>query len=152
MSTRYHDDRFITFSINDETYAIEVLKIQEVIYVPEITKVPGAPAFVAGVINLRGILLTIVDTSMEFGLKRPPGAKYNRIVVVVLEGDQRVGLLVDDVSEVVSLNVDAKEPLPTLDGGKLAQYAHHIIHHDDHPVTLLEMERIKDAVSWHTGP
>ncbi len=149
MSAGYHDDRFITFSINREIYAIEVLKIQEVIYVPEITKVPGAPDFVVGVINLRGILLTIVDTSMEFGLTRDPEAQYTRIVVVTLGDDERVGLLVDDVSEVVSLNVEAKEPLPTLDGGKLGQYAHHIIHHDERPVTLLEMERIKDAVSWH---
>ena len=138
MSVSFHDNRFITFTINNEIYAIEVLKIQEVIYIPEITKVPGAPDFVVGVINLRGILLTIVDTSMEFGLTRQPD----------LGGDDRDGLLVDDVSEVVSLDVDAREPLPTLQGGRLALYAHHIIHHDDRPVMLLEMERIVDAVSW----
>ncbi len=148
MSSGYHDNRFITFTINQEIYAIEVLKIQEVIYVPEITKVPGAPEFVVGVINLRGILLTIVDTSMEFGLKRDPQAQYTRVVVVVLGEDERVGLLVDDVSEVVSLDLEARETLPTLGEGRLAQYAHHIIHHDGRPVTLLEMERIKDAVSW----
>ena len=148
MSVSFHDNRFITFTINNEIYAIELLKIQEVIYIPEITKVPGAPDFVVGVINLRGILLTIVDTSMEFGLTRQPDDRYNRIVVVNLGGDDRVGLLVDDVSEVVSLDVDAREPLPTLQGGRLALYAHHIIHHDDRPVMLLEMERIVDAVSW----
>lgn len=148
MSTNYHDNRFITFALNRELYAIEVLKIQEVIYIPEITKVPGAPDFVMGVINLRGILLTIVDTSKEFGLIRDPSARYTRVVVVNLGGDERVGLLVDDVSEVLSLDVDAREPLPTLEGGKLSQYAHHIIHHDGHPVTLLEMDRIVDAVSW----
>ncbi len=148
MTIKFRDDRFITFTINDEIYAIEVLKIQEVIYIPEITMVPGAPAFVSGVINLRGILLTIVDTSMEFGLSRKPDAKYTRVVVVNLGGDERVGLLVDDVSEVVSLNIDEREPLPTLDGGKLGLYAHHIIHHDNHPVTLLDMERIVDSVSW----
>lgn len=88
MSVSFHDNRFITFTINNEIYAIEVLKIQEVIYIPEITKVPGAPDFVVGVINLRGILLTIVDTSMEFGLTRQPDDRYNRIVVVNL-GDRK---------------------------------------------------------------
>ncbi len=116
MSETIRDDRYITFSINAEIYAIEVLKIQEVIYIPEITRVPGAPPFVSGVINLRGILLTIVDTSMEFGLSRKPNARYTRIVVVNLGRDERVGLLVDDVSEVVSLNLEDREPLPSFSG------------------------------------
>ncbi len=148
MIEQVKDDRFITFTINGEIYAIEVLKIQEVIYIPEITKVPGAPAFVSGVINLRGILLTIVDTAMEFGLVRKPDARYTRVVVVNLGRDERVGLLVDDVSEVVSLDMEGREPLPTIDGGKLTQYAHHIIHRDGLPITLLDMSRIVDTVSW----
>ncbi|HIJ35511.1 MAG TPA: purine-binding chemotaxis protein CheW, partial [Gammaproteobacteria bacterium] len=122
MNTLPQDDRFITFTLNSEIYAIEVLKIQEVIYIPEITRVPGAPSFVVGVINLRGILLTIVDTSVEFGLMRDADTEYSRIVVVSLGSDERIGLLVDDVSEVVSLKMEDREPLPMLGGGRLSQY------------------------------
>ena len=117
MNTLPQDDRFITFTLNSEIYAIEVLKIQEVIYIPEITRVPGAPSFVVGVINLRGILLTIVDTSVEFGLMRDADTEYSRIVVVSLGSDERIGLLVDDVSEVVSLKMEDREPLPMLGEG-----------------------------------
>ena len=145
------DNRFITFTLNGEIYAIEVLKIQEVIYIPEITKVPGAPSFVVGVINLRGILLTIVDTSVEFGLARQPGTEYSRVVVVSLGQDERGGLLVDGVSEVVSLDLASREPLPTLGEGKLVQYAYHIVYNDGRPVILLDMERVVDAVSWSSA-
>ncbi len=148
MSGVFSDDRFITFSLNGEVYAIEVLKIQEVIYIPEITVVPGAPPFVVGVVNLRGILLTVIDTSMEFGLRRVEGVAYSRIVVVSLGEDDRIGLLVDSVSEVMTLDSGEREPLPALDSGDLGRYAHHIIHHNGHPVTLLEMDPVVERVSW----
>jgi len=148
MGQEIQDGRFITFSINGESYAIEVLKIQEVIYIPEITEVPGAPGSVVGVVNLRGILLTIVDTAIEFGLQRPVGADYTRIVVVVLGEDERVGLMVDGVSEVITLPLDQRESLPTLDSSRLGQYARYIVHHESKPVTLLEMDRIVDSVQW----
>lgn len=148
MGQEKQDGRFITFSINGESYAIEVLKIQEVVYIPEMTDVPGAPGSVVGVINLRGILLTIVDTAVEFGLQRPADANYTRIVVVVLGEDERVGLLVDGVSEVITLPLEQREALPTLDNSRLGQYARYIVHHEGQPVTLLEMDRIVDSVQW----
>ena len=104
-----------------------------------------------GVINLRGILLTIVDTSVEFGLMRDADTEYSRIVVVSLGSDERIGLLVDDVSEVVSLKMEDREPLPMLGGGRLSQYAYHIIHYDGIPVTLLDLERIVETVNWNSA-
>ena len=92
--------QYVTFRLDDETYGINVMQIQEVLRYSEIAPVPGAPHYVLGIINLRGNVVTVIDTRTRFGLVQSDVSDQTRIVVLELEG-QVVGVLVDSVAEVV---------------------------------------------------
>ena len=90
--------QYVTFRLDDETYGINVMQIQEVLRYSEIAPVPGAPHYVLGIINLRGNVVTVIDTRTRFGLPEAEVTDQTRIVVLELEG-QVVGVLVDSVGK-----------------------------------------------------
>ena len=92
--------QWVTFRLDNETYGINVMQVQEVLRYTEIAPVPGAPNYVLGIINLRGNVVTVIDTRERFGL---PGTELNdNTRIVIIETDEQVvGILVDAVAEVV---------------------------------------------------
>lgn len=103
--------QFLTFSLGDEEYGVDILKVQEIKgYVPT-TRIPNAPLDVSGVLNLRGTIVPIVDLRRKFGLHSTDYNQFTAIVVVVVQ--QRVmGMIVDSVSEVVSIPPGDIQPSP----------------------------------------
>lgn len=103
--------RYVAMTVAGETYGLDIAAVHTVITPPPVTRVPQAPPFVKGVINLRGRILPVIDLRARFGL--PPLAsdreRHTRIVVVEADG-LSAGLLVDSVSEVLSLPPDAVDP------------------------------------------
>src|SRR5690554_7418011 len=94
--------QWVTFRLDNETYGINVMQVQEVLRHTEIAPVPGAPEYVLGIINLRGNVVTVIDTRQRFGLAPAPVTEQTRIVII--EADRQVvGILVDSVAEVVYL-------------------------------------------------
>src|SRR5690606_40070622 len=94
--------QWVTFRLAGETYGINVMQVQEVLRHTEIAPVPGAPSHVLGIINLRGNVVTVIDTRQRFGLMPAPETHQTRIVLI--EADRQViGILVDSVEEVVYL-------------------------------------------------
>jgi purine-binding chemotaxis protein CheW len=91
--------QWVTFRLGDEIYGIDVLQVQEVLRITEISPVPGAPHYVLGIINLRGNVVTVIDARNRFGLPPKETDDASRIIVVDAF-DKVVGLLVDNVSEV----------------------------------------------------
>ena len=91
--------QWVTFRLGDEIYGIDVLKVQEVLRITEISPVPGAPDYVLGIINLRGNVVTVVDARNRFSLPPKESDDASRIIVVDAF-DKIIGLLVDNVSEV----------------------------------------------------
>jgi purine-binding chemotaxis protein CheW len=107
--------KYLTVVLENEAYGIGVLKVREIIRMQKITPVPQMPAFVKGVINLRGRVIPIVDMRVKFGLKAEFAERTCIVVVQVkLPNDASVqmGLIVDCVEEVVTLNADEIEPTP----------------------------------------
>lgn len=103
--------QLVTFRLSGETYGIDVMQVQEVLRVSEIAPVPGAPGYVLGIINLRGNVVTIIDTRARFGL--PPGETDDAARIVIIESDQQiVGMLVDSVAEVVDLRESQMDAAP----------------------------------------
>lgn len=102
----------VSFHIGPEEYAIDILSVQEIIRVVEITKVPKAPHYVEGVINLRGKVIPIVDLRSRFGLPPAERTKETRIIVVDV-GRMIMGLIVDAVSEVLRVPLHLIEPPPS---------------------------------------
>lgn len=110
-----------TFNIGAEEYGVDISQIQEIIRMVEITRVPRTPAFMEGVINLRGQLIPIIDLRARFGMERIAPTKNTRIIVTDV-GTKRVGIIVDSASEVLTIPIEAIEQAPEMIAGVGADY------------------------------
>lgn len=102
---------FLVFTLGDEEYGIDILKVQEIRGYDQVTRIANTPSFIKGVTNLRGVIVPIIDLRIKFA---QPGVDYNEnTVVIVLNLNQRVvGIVVDGVSDVLSLTHDQIRPAP----------------------------------------
>jgi len=107
------EEQVVCFWVDREEYGIEIMKVQEIIRIGEITAVPNAPRFVEGIVNLRGDVLPVIDMRTRFGLEKGERTDQNRIMVVNISG-KTTGILVDSVSEVLRIPKNQVEPAPDL--------------------------------------
>ena len=107
--------QFLTFALGQEEYGVEILKIQEIKGFSAVTPLPNAPAYVKGVLNLRGTIVPIVDLRQKFGMPAEAYTKFTVIVVVQVQG-KTLGFVVDAVSDVLTVTSDAIQPTPDLHG------------------------------------
>ncbi len=108
--------KYLTCKLDEETYGLEILKVQEIIGMQEITKVPRTPDYVKGVINLRGKVIPIVDLRLKFGMEEIETTRKTCIIVVqASRGENNVimGVVVDEVSEVLNISAEEIEPSPS---------------------------------------
>jgi purine-binding chemotaxis protein CheW len=106
----------MTFKLSKEEYGLEILKVRELIGLMDITRVPGTPAFIRGVINLRGKVIPVVDLRAKFGMSSTEATDQTVIIVVQFastHGDLTIGILVDEVLEVLDVAGTQIEPPPT---------------------------------------
>jgi purine-binding chemotaxis protein CheW len=120
---------------------VEIARVHEIIRLQAVTRVPHAPAFVEGVINLRGKVIPVVDLRRRFGLPLAEHTRASRIVVVEI-GDQVVGIVVDGVSEVLRVNHATIEPPSPVVAGVDSDYLHGIAKLPDRLVILLNLDRV----------
>ncbi|WP_320169692.1 chemotaxis protein CheW [Maridesulfovibrio sp.] len=133
--------QLVTFSIGDEEFGVDILKVQEIIRTMEITKVPRAPAFVEGVINLRGKVIPIIDLRSKFGLIIREHDQNTRIIVVEIN-DMIVGFVVDSVSEVLRIPASTVEPPPPVVSGLDSEYISGVGKLSDRLLILLDLNRL----------
>ncbi len=110
------EGKYLTFSMAGEEYGISILKIKEIIGMMSITSVPRTPAFVRGVINLRGKVIPVIDLRLRFGMPSVEYTERTCIIVVEIEGltgTVVIGIVVDSVSEVLNIKGDDIEDTPT---------------------------------------
>ncbi|WP_342593315.1 chemotaxis protein CheW [Ramlibacter agri] len=116
MSSQSHDGQYLTFQLAGDMYAIGILAIKEIIEYRGLTPVPMMPAFVRGVINLRGAVVPVMDPLARFGRASSVPGKRTCVVIVEIDGGdgepQSVGMLVDAVSEVLEIGAADIEPPP----------------------------------------
>ncbi len=105
--------QLVSFHLGGEEYGLEILRVQEIIRMMNLTRVPNSPEFVEGVINLRGKVIPVIGLRKRFGLEPRPHDKQSRIVVVEVSGAV-IGFVVDSVSEVLRIPADTVEPPPRL--------------------------------------
>jgi purine-binding chemotaxis protein CheW len=105
--------QWVTFQLENETYGINVMQVQEVLRYTEIAPVPGAPDYVLGIINLRGNVVTVIDTRSRFGLPAGDVSENSRIVIIEAE-KQVIGIMVDSVAEVVYLRSSEIDAAPAV--------------------------------------
>ena len=110
--------KYLTFKLGAEEYGLEILKVQEIIKMMDITRVPRTPAFVRGVINLRGKVIPVVDLRLKFCMESRENTDKTCVIVVQVaqanatNGAVTMGTLVDEVSEVLDINGEQIEPAP----------------------------------------
>ncbi len=133
--------QLVTFSIGEEEFGVDILKVQEIIRTMEITKVPRAPAFVEGVINLRGKVIPIIDLRRRFGLQSRDHDKHTRIIVIEIS-NMIVGFVVDSVSEVLRIPANTVEPPPPVVAGLESEYISGVGKLEDRLLILLDLDRL----------
>jgi len=133
--------QLVGLKLGDEEYAIDVLKIQEIIRTVEITSVPRTDSFVLGVMNLRGKVIPVVDLRVRFNLDKMDFDKETRIIVVRFDSEH-IGFVVDEVTEVIRINKNMVEPTPPLVGSIGQEYILGICKYDDRLIILLDIDTV----------
>jgi purine-binding chemotaxis protein CheW len=110
------EEQVVVFGLRDQVYGINIESVLEIIRMESVTRVPGTPDFIEGVLNLRGKVIPIMDLSKRFGMP-PSGTSDSTRVVIVEAGGVTVGIIVDSVSEVLRVPSSAIEPPPAMIAG-----------------------------------
>lgn len=139
--------QWVTFKLVGETYGINVMQVQEVLRYSEIAPVPGAPPYVLGIINLRGNVVTVIDTRHRFGLE--PGEVTDNTRIVIIEADKHVvGILVDSVAEVVYLRQSEIETAPNVGNDESAKFIQGVCHKNNELLILIELDKLLTDEEW----
>lgn len=139
--------QWVTFHLAGETYGVNVMQVQEVLRYTEIAAVPGAPSYVIGIINLRGNVVTVIDTRHRFGLA--PGEVNDNTRIVIIEAEKHVvGILVDSVAEVVYLKQSEIETAPNVGNEESAKFIQGVCHKNEELLILIELDKLLTDDEW----
>ncbi|MGE9984210.1 chemotaxis protein CheW [Desulfovibrio sp. SGI.169] len=133
--------QLVTFRIGEEEFGVDILAVQEIIRLMQITMVPHAPAFIEGVINLRGKVIPVINMRTRFNMPAREHDSSTRIVVMELE-QKIVGFLVDGVSEVLRIPASTVEDPPPVVAGIGSEYIRGIGKLNDRLLILLELDNL----------
>ncbi|NOU50824.1 chemotaxis protein CheW [Pseudoalteromonas sp. JBTF-M23] len=139
--------QWVTYKLEDETYGINVMQVQEVLRYTEIAPVPGAPAYVLGIINLRGNVVTVIDTRARFGLVSADVTDNSRIVIIEAE-KQVIGILVDSVAEVVYLRSSEIDSAPNIGTEESAKFIQGVSNREGELLILVDLNKLLNDDEW----
>ena len=137
--------QLVTFQLGKERYGIDIMDVQEIVGLQDIRPLPNAPAFVAGILNLRGRIVPIIDLHQRFRIPPATTSDEDRLlagmVIVDLDG-VRIGMVIDRVSRVVTINTDQIQPPPEVLAGIGSEYIHGVVNEGDGYLILLDIQRM----------
>ncbi len=139
--------QWVTFYLDSEKYGINVMSVQEVLRITDIAPVPGAPHYVLGIINLRGNVVTVIDTRTRFGLVEKESDDATRIVIIESE-NQVIGILVDSVAEVVDLRKSDIETTPNVGNDESSKYIQGVSSQGDQLLILVDVNKLLTEEEW----
>lgn len=151
-----HDDlvyhQWATFHLDNERFGIDVMQVKEVLRSTEMTPVPGAEYYVLGIINLRGNVVTVIDTRRLFRLPDDEVTDDTRIIVVEFNDHEVIGLVVDSVDEVVNLPQNQVERAPNVSGDEASRrFVQGVCYHDDLLIILLDLTKMLLSITPETA-
>lgn len=139
--------QWVTFQLENETYGINVMQVQEVLRYTEIAPVPGAPEYVLGIINLRGNVVTVIDTRSRFGMPSGDVSENSRIVIIEAE-KQVIGIMVDSVAEVVYLRSSEIDAAPAVGTEESAKFIQGVSNRDGQLLILVDLNKLLSDDEW----
>lgn len=135
-------DRYLQFDLGGESYALHLLKVKEVISIPETTKLPNGPAYFVGIMNLRGQIISVID--MRKKLKIEAKKNLQEAVIIVDFEDVSIGLIVDSINRVLAIEADKIAEVPEVDTHVNAAFIQGIYNHDNRLTLLIDIESVLD--------
>lgn len=133
--------KVIVFRLGNEEYGVDVQQVKSIERMEHITRVPNTPPFVKGVINLRGVVVPIIDLRKRFGIDQKDYDDATRIIIVHVD-DMEVGLIVDSANDVIDINLDTIEPPPKVVGGVESIYLRGVAKLSNRLLILLNLDKV----------
>ena len=130
---------YLTFHLGGEIYGVDILQVQEIIGMPRLTRLPRSPQHVLGVMNLRGMVVPVLDLRLKLGLEE---AEAEPVVIVVVVQDKHMGMVVDAVEDVVDLKEEEVQETPDFSDRDRRDYLRGLARHDEQMIILLELDRL----------
>ena len=135
--------QFLTFTVNGEEYGVDIMTVREIKGWTETTRLPNSPDYMRGVMNLRGLIIPIFDLRARFSGELT-NANSSHVVIILAVGDRNVGVLVDAVSDILTVNADELKPAPELEQGKDVNFIAGLISIEQRLVVVLTVENLFD--------
>jgi purine-binding chemotaxis protein CheW len=136
-----HKDQYVTFTLEGEEYGVEVLKVQEIIGYQGFTRVPSVPSFVKGVINLRGLVVPVVDLRLKFSMDEKDYDKFTVILIMEVKG-RTIGAIVDTVSDVLTLDSEEVQETPDFSSGVSVDFISGMGRLGDKLIIMLDIDKV----------
>ena len=136
---------YLTFTLGEELFSVEVSKVREVLDYTNITKIPRTPEYMRGVINLRGSVVPVMDLRLKFGMSRTENKRNTCIIVLEINTDEEtiiLGALADSVQEVFELEPDQIEPAPRFGTKFKAEFLRGMGKRDDNFIMILDIDKV----------
>ena len=134
-------NEFLTFTLGKEEYGIEILKVQEIRGYDAVTKIANAPEFIKGVVNLRGTIVPVVDMRIKFNLGNVEYNQFTVVIILSLAG-RVVGMVVDSVSDVITLSAEQVKPAPDFSSSFDTKYILGLGTVDERMLILVDIEKL----------
>ncbi len=134
----------VVFQLNDESYAVEISGVKEIVRLPEITTVPHAPSYVEGVVDLRGQVTAVMNLHRRFGLAASEVTKDTRVIVLTL-GQSQFGIVVDGVTETLTIADESIDPIGNISHEIDSDYVTGVARLDEKLIILLDYHRVLGA-------
>ena len=131
--------QFITFTLGAEEFGVDIMLVREIKGWTETTALPKAPSYMRGVINLRGVIVPILDLRARFGMGSTEPSRMH-VVIIVIAGGRITGLLVDTVSDIISIERDAVRPVPDISSPAGEKFLDGLVAVGERMVTLVSLE------------
>jgi len=142
------DLQLVTFQLSAERYGIDIMDVREIVRLQDIRSLPNVPSFIAGILNLRGRIVPIIDLHERFRLKRTATSDEDKllagIVIIHLDG-VRVGMVIDRVSRVATVDREQIQPPPQVLAGIGSEYIHGVVNQGDGYLVLLDIHHMFSA-------
>jgi len=138
------ENQFVVFKLGEEKYGVDILNVAGISEYLKITKVPDAPWFIEGIINLRGDIIPIVNLEKRFNIPIKEIDSESRIIIIKIQGKD-IGFLVDEASQVIRIEEQNIEPAPEIIRGKEREYISGVGKYENQIVILLDLEKVLNA-------
>lgn len=141
-------NQWATFKVNNELFAIDVMQVKEVLRFSEITPVPGSSSYIRGIINLRGNVVTVIDTRLLFSLNARETDDNTRIIVVEYNEQEVVGMVVDSVDEVVNIPQNNIERAPSVASDESdRRFVQGVSYYENQLIILLDLAKMLNSIT-----